>query len=240
MLNQISMTKKEDPSTLFEQLSKIENQFNTAIGKEDAIAIILDAARAEYQSVLNAKQRAKGSDITLQDLADTMDQQWQSMYGKRTTKDLQGDDGNEIALRAINTFRGKCHNCGEEGHKAQDCMKPKKTAGKGFKDKTNKKRCNHCGKTGHTENNCWSKPENASKRPKWYKPPQGTQDQAFAAMSCGDGGNDGDSIGELLCMGMTCPTFPNVLKLLQDPCVWIGATGATRHMTQHNIGLKNQ
>ena len=33
---------------------------------------------------------------------------------------------------------------------------------------------------------------------------------------CGD---DGDSIGELLCMGMTRPTFPNVLKLLQDPSV---------------------
>ena len=141
------MTKKEDPSTLFEQLSKIENKFNTVIGKEDAIAIILDAAPVEYQSVLNAKQRAKGSDITLQDLAETMDQQWQSMYGKRTTKDLQGDDGNEIALGAINTFRGKCHNCGEEGHKAQDCTKPKKIAGKGFKDKTNKrKRCNHCSK----------------------------------------------------------------------------------------------
>ena len=241
MLNQISMTKKEDPSTLFEQLSKIENQFNTAIGKEDAIAIILDAAPAEYQSVLNAEQRAKGSNITLQDLADAMDQQWRSMYGKHTTRDLQGDDGNEIALGAINTFRGKCHNCGEEGHKAQECTKPKKTAGKGFKDKTNKrKRCNHCGKTGHTENNCWNKPENASKRPKWYKPPQGTQDQAFAAISCGDCGNDGDSIGELLCMGTTRPTFPNVLKLLQDPCVWIGDTGATRHMTRHNIGLKNQ
>ena len=111
------MTKKEDPCTLFEQLSKIESQFNTVIGKEDAIAIILDAAPVEYQSVLNTEQRAKGSDITLQDLAETMDQQWQSMYGKRTTKDLKGDDGNEIALGAINTFRGKCHNCGEEGHK---------------------------------------------------------------------------------------------------------------------------
>ena len=211
MLNQIDMTKKEDPCTLFEQLSKIENQFNTAIGKEDAIAIVLDAAPAEYQSVLNAEQRAKGSDITLQDLAETMDQQWRSMYGKRTTKDLQGDDGNEIALGAINTFRGKCHNCGEEGHKAQD-----------------------------RENSCWNKPENASKRPKWYKPPQGTQDQAFAAMYGGDCGNDGDSIGELLCMGMTRPTFPYVLQLLQDPCVWIGDTGATRLMSRHNIGLTNQ
>ena len=192
MLNQITMNKKEDPSTLFEQLSKIENQFNTAIGKEDAIAIILDAAPAEYQSVLNAEQRAKGSDITLQDLADTMDQQWRSMYGKHTTKDLQGDDGHEIALGAINTFQGKC----------QNCVKPKKTTGKGFKDKTNKrKRCNHCGKTGHTENNCWNKPKNASKRPKWYKPPQGTQDQAFAAMSCGNCVNDGDSIGDCYAWG---------------------------------------
>ena len=56
MLNQITMTKKEDPCTLFEQLSKIGNQFNTAIGKEDAIAIILDVAPVECQSVLNAEQ----------------------------------------------------------------------------------------------------------------------------------------------------------------------------------------
>ena len=82
MLNQISMSHKEDPVTLFEQLSKIENQFSTTINKADAIAIVMDAAPDEYQAILNTEQRAKGDEITLQDLAETMDQQWRSLYGQ--------------------------------------------------------------------------------------------------------------------------------------------------------------
>ena len=55
-VNQISMQKHEDPVTLFEQLAKVSNQFNTVIDKEDAIAILMDVAPLKYQSVLNAKQ----------------------------------------------------------------------------------------------------------------------------------------------------------------------------------------
>ena len=82
MLNQISMSHKEDPVMLFEQLSKIENQFSTTINKADAIAIVMDAAPDEYQAILNTEQQAKGDKITLQDLVETMDQQWRSLYGQ--------------------------------------------------------------------------------------------------------------------------------------------------------------
>ena len=56
MLNQIRMSRKEDPVTLFEQLSKIENQFSTTVNKADAIAIVMDAAPDEYQAILNREQ----------------------------------------------------------------------------------------------------------------------------------------------------------------------------------------
>ena len=82
MLNQISMSRKEDPVMLFKQLSKIKNQFSATVHKANAIAIVMDAAPDEYQAILNAEQRAKGDDITLQDLAETMDQQWRSLYGQ--------------------------------------------------------------------------------------------------------------------------------------------------------------
>ena len=82
MLNQISMSRKEDLVTLFEQLSKIENQFSTTINKANAIAIVMDATPDEYQAILNTEQRAKGDEISLQDLAETMDQQWRSLYGQ--------------------------------------------------------------------------------------------------------------------------------------------------------------
>ena len=56
MLNQISMSRKEDPVTLFEQLSKMENQFSTTVNKADAIAIVMDASPDEYQAILNTEQ----------------------------------------------------------------------------------------------------------------------------------------------------------------------------------------
>ena len=34
-------------------------------------------------------------------------------------------------------------------------------------------------------------------------------------------------------------TFPSVDGLLKDPCVWIGDTGATKHITPHIQGMKN-
>ena len=100
------MSHKEDPVTLFEQLSKIENQFSTAVNKADAIAIVMDAAPDEYQAILNTEQRAKGDEITLQDLAETMDQQWRSLYGQRKTKLITGDNGNDTEV-ALAAFGGK-------------------------------------------------------------------------------------------------------------------------------------
>ena len=34
-------------------------------------------------------------------------------------------------------------------------------------------------------------------------------------------------------------TFPCVAELLKDPCVWIGDTGATKHITPYTQGMKN-
>ena len=135
MLNQISMSRKEDPVTLFEQISKIENQFSTTINKADAIAIVMDAAPDEYQAILNTEQLAKGDDITLQDLAETMDQQWRSLYGQRKTKTITGNDGNDTEV-ALAAFAGKCHNCQQVGHRAADCPH-KKTQTKTIKTSAN-------------------------------------------------------------------------------------------------------
>jgi len=56
-LNQVSMKKNEDPSTLFEQITKIKNQcIETTLDTEEVIAVILDAAPNAYQQVLTAEQ----------------------------------------------------------------------------------------------------------------------------------------------------------------------------------------
>ena len=233
MLNQISMSRKEDPVTLFEQLSKIENQFSTTINKADAIAIVMDAAPDEYQAILNTEQRAKGDEITLQDLAETMDQQWRSLYGQQKTKTITGNDGNDTEV-ALAAFAGKCHNCHQVGHRAADCPHKKNT------NKSNKNKCkccSHCGKMGHVEANCWNRLENSNQCPKWYKPPRvDGNEQSNAAVDDGDI----DPFRELLCMAIGKKmTYPSVAELLKDPCVWIGDTGATKHITPHTQGMKN-
>jgi hypothetical protein len=66
-LNKIMAKKAADPATLFEQLSAIKNQYNTAtrkIEEEDLIAVIVDAAPEQYQSVLTNEQ------LQLQDIED--------------------------------------------------------------------------------------------------------------------------------------------------------------------------
>jgi hypothetical protein len=62
------MKKNEDLTTLFEQISSIEKKYNTStshIEEEDLIAVVLDAAPQEYQSLLTTEQCIKGASITL-------------------------------------------------------------------------------------------------------------------------------------------------------------------------------
>ena len=34
-------------------------------------------------------------------------------------------------------------------------------------------------------------------------------------------------------------TFPDVISVLSDPCMWIADTGATVDMTPHSVGITN-
>ena len=159
-----------------------------------------------------------------------MDQQW---YGQRKMKLITGVDGNDTEV-ALAAFAGKCHNCHQVGHRVADCPH-KRNMGKSNKNK--RKWCSHCGKMGHIEANCWNRPENSSKHLKWYKPPRiDSNEQSSVAVDDGEI----DPIGELLCMDVEKNlTFPHVARLLKDPCVWIGDTGTTKHITPHIQGMQN-
>jgi hypothetical protein len=58
-MNRIKMKKDEDPAKLFEQISQIENKYNSAtyrIPTDELIAVVLDAAPIQYQAVLTVEQ----------------------------------------------------------------------------------------------------------------------------------------------------------------------------------------
>jgi hypothetical protein len=115
-LNKISMTKGQEPAALFEQISAVENRYNTGtaqVTKEEMIAVILDAASAECQAVLTSEQRSKGDALTSEDLEDAMTQHW-----RQINKGKRSEDDNELTLSSI-----VCYECHEEGHKANQCPK---------------------------------------------------------------------------------------------------------------------
>ena len=161
-----------------------------------------------------------------------MDQQWRSLYGQCKMKLITGDDRNDTEV-ALAAFADKCHNC-QVGHKVADCPH-KRNMGKGNKNKC--KQCSHCEKMGHIEANCWNRPVTpASIR-------NGTNHHVSMATN--------KAMQQLMMVTMiplvNCfvwPSrrkiaFPSVTKLLKDPCVWIGDTGATKHITPHIQGMQN-
>lgn len=183
------MKKNQDPTALFEQISTVENCYNTAAGsvaEEDLIAVILDSAPAEYQAVLTSEQRFKGSDLKKEDPEGAMHQHWRQL---RKGASAAADDDNEIILSAI-----VCFECNEEGHKANQCP-IRSTAGRGAgrggrgggrggrsggrgRGRGGRGGCfqgngNHCRKQGHKATQCWDKEENSAQRPTNYTPRTG-------------------------------------------------------------------
>lgn len=184
MLNNVSMKPKDDPSTLFEQLSAIENRFNTEadqIKDEELIAVVIDAAPKEYKSILTSEQRAQGTAITVEKLEAAMTQHWRSI------NNVNANGVTEIELAA---FNGTCFLCKQPGHKKIDCPQNKgQQQGSGSGGGTRRRprfngTCYNCGKQGHRSRDCWEKEENASKRPKNWKSSKEQAAPAVFQCSC--------------------------------------------------------
>jgi hypothetical protein len=72
MLNAVTMRDSEDPGILFEQMTVTQNCGDTVthqIDKEELIAVlIMGAAPKEYILVITSEQRAKGNQMSLENL----------------------------------------------------------------------------------------------------------------------------------------------------------------------------
>ena len=140
-LMNVKMKNKGDPKVLFEQVASIANWYNNGTKKiplEQQIAVVLKAAPKEYASVLTSEQEKQGSNLKLSHLRVVMGKYYRAVYKK---KDTSADGDDEMALTAQSgggksnysgkkKFKGKCNNCGKQGHMARDCWNDPKNADK--------------------------------------------------------------------------------------------------------------
>ena len=229
-LNKVELKAGDDPAKLFEQLKAIDNQFSDlthGLTEDDKIGVILDKGADEYGLILANTAREKGSGLTLDDLEEAMKVQWR--ITKSSKSESQGARKSEFSLAA---FAGKCYNCGQTGHKADKCPnkngnknKDKGENGSGKRESFQGK-CRLCGKQGHKAAQCWNDDKNSSKRPSWFN-----KEAGMAAPS----GSEGTS-REFLLMALEMDA---TAKLLEDPNVFIGDTGASSDTTSSDLGFRN-
>jgi Reverse transcriptase (RNA-dependent DNA polymerase) len=214
-LNQVSMKKGSDPSILFETLAAIEDQYDGigAVSETDLIAIVLDVATDEYQAVLTGEQRAKGDDLSLNDLELIMRQHYRQINRSKTNR---RSDVGEVLLTASGT---------KQPYKLKQGQTEKNN--ENDSQKRIDRKCLNCGKKGHFAANCWYKESNKDKRPPGFRMKStktNTEEAAIAA----------DTDLQEYLLGLS-----DQVCVENDPNIWIADTAATVHMTPHRIGMTN-
>ena len=226
-MSQVNMKKGADPSTLFDQIHAIDNQF--VVDQSNLIAAVMHAATEDYHSIISTERRIRGEGkMTLAHLEEAMRDHYRHMSSALKRPGQSRGQEPEVVLSA---FGGICYNCKKQGHRANKCPdKAEANEGDGTRKTRFQGKCNNCGKVGHREADCWEKQENQAKRPSGYKTASQRGNGSEKAASAVDWKNKTEFL-------MGALTFPEEQGLLEDPNVWIADTAATVHMTPHKNGI---
>ena len=131
-------------------------KMGTEINDEDLMIHILNNLPSEYDNVAEAMERRLDDVIKPLEIGELRDELVMKFNRIKKNKGLNGDTNSdeveESALAAFSSrnFKGRCYNCGEFGHKKQDCPQLKNNNGKN----TFNGNCFYCGKRGHKKSEC--------------------------------------------------------------------------------------
>ena len=199
-LNDVSMNKYDDPTTLFEQITKVQNWFDSdkdRLREDELIGIVLARAPPNYKAVLTTEKTRLGNRLKVSDLEKVMRTQYRMNKKYRKEKDRDSEfkekkkRNRELSLNGVST-------------------KESNGDGKGAKPK-----CDHCGKKGHTADKCWDDPKNKHKIPEWLKKKRAAREVNAATVS-----DDGAEIQlTKISYVVDCRSYADVVKANLNPVV---------------------
>jgi hypothetical protein len=93
------------------------------VPQDELMAVVIQKAPVEYNGAISMEMRSKADALTMEDLQDTMGNQ----YRIATSKSGANDDENEVGLFGVdnNSKTTRCYNCQQFGHRSYDCKNAK-------------------------------------------------------------------------------------------------------------------
>ena len=219
--------------------------------------MILQAAPKEYASVLTAEQMSKGSNLSINNLRAAMNKYYRSVYKRSANKEQDNNDEMVLAAPIVKgkgngngkkgQFKGKCHNCGKEGHMVRDCWNDPKNADKRpawFKPSEVAAVCTKADKPSdelQLVNMNWGKYAEA------FAEDDDDVDYKEELIIMNESKTNNDVIQEQEDIMGTESALRTVVQdggekmmlLLEDPEIFVIDSGATTHSTGNSIGMIN-
>ena len=236
-LSKVKMMKREHPSVFFDKITVIKEIADKLTADQltlsEYMAQVFKGTLAEYrQGLRDTKNRHAGA-LTL----DHMEDEVLDLYRLHKLGEEDEEEADETALStpgagwSNGNFLGECYNCHKKGHRAHECPEKKQGRGGNSKGKRTKKKCRRCNRAGHLEAACWEDENNAAKRP------NGWTSREVTSVTAGSNNTQGSAQDEFMLMTVESMKFPDSMKLLTDPNIWIADTGATTDSTGYEWGV---
>ena len=160
-INNLRFKTKQDPATFICALEDLVMQYNNAGGswtEVDSLEHICNILPKQYEVVIHPLEKRIGSStdpLSLNELQDELNLKFVKMNGGKYGDD--DDDEGEVGLKGLNSpgksqkkevglyaggFKGRCFNCGKQGHKSSECKEKKNNY------------CRYCRQNGHVLEDC--------------------------------------------------------------------------------------